>query len=376
MFVVDKNANKISRINERSFSELGFREREHLQEWLENEPEVFGEEILIIQKEFDGFDNTRERLDLLGIDKQGSLVIIENKLDDSGRDVTWQALKYASYCSSLSKLQVRDIYQEYLDKKNANEESEANISEFLNGEDFGEIQLNQSQRIILVAANYRKEVTSTVLWLLTKYKLNIQCFKTTPYSFNNQILLNIEQIIPVKEVEEFTIKMAEKAQEEQDTQNELKTRHKLRLEFWKKLLEKYNQTNSNLFQNISPSKDAWISAGSGISGVGFQFVVSKRYARTELYVSKGIKEENKFIFDELHKLKDDITAKSTQLIWERLDTKKASRIKNELTNVSLYEKEDWDEMINFVIESMIQMEEAFKTPLKTINRALKKKFNA
>jgi hypothetical protein len=75
-------------------------------------------------------------------------------------------------------------------------------------------------------------------------------------------------------------------------------------------------------------------------------------------------------------LKDDITAKSTQLIWERLDTKKASRIKNELTNVSLYEKEDWDEMINFVIESMIQMEEAFKTPLKTINRALKKKFNA
>jgi hypothetical protein len=276
----------------------------------------------------------------------------------------------------LSKLQVRDIYQEYLDKKNANEESEANISEFLNGEDFGEIQLNQSQRIILVAANYRKEVTSTVLWLLTKYKLNIQCFKTTPYSFNNQILLNIEQIIPVKEVEEFTIKMAEKAQEEQDTQNELKTRHKLRLEFWKKLLEKYNQTNSNLFQNISPSKDAWISAGSGISGVGFQFVVSKRYARTELYVSKGIKEENKFIFDELHKLKDDITAKSTQLIWERLDTKKASRIKNELTNVSLYEKEDWDEMINFVIESMIQMEEAFKTPLKTINRALKKKFNA
>lgn len=276
----------------------------------------------------------------------------------------------------MSKLQVRDIYQEYLDKKNANEESEANISEFLNGEDFGEIQLNQSQRIILVAANYRKEVTSTVLWLLTKYKLNIQCFKTTPYSFNNQILLNIEQIIPVKEVEEFTIKMAEKAQEEQDTQNELKTRHKLRLEFWKKLLEKYNQTNSNLFQNISPSKDAWISAGSGISGVGFQFVVSKRYARTELYVSKGIKEENKFIFDELHKLKDDITAKSTQLIWERLDTKKASRIKNELTNVSLYEKEDWDEMINFVIESMIQMEEAFKTPLKTINRALKKKFNA
>ncbi len=64
-------------------------------------PESLGEELLIIQKEFDGFDETRERLDLLALDKQGSLVVIENKLDDSGRDVVWQALKYASYCSSL-----------------------------------------------------------------------------------------------------------------------------------------------------------------------------------------------------------------------------------------------------------------------------------
>jgi hypothetical protein len=75
-----------------------------------------GEELLIIQKEFDGFQDTNERLDLLALDKQGCLVVIENKLDDTGRDVTWQALKYASYCSTLSKEQIRAIYQSYLDK--------------------------------------------------------------------------------------------------------------------------------------------------------------------------------------------------------------------------------------------------------------------
>ena len=37
------------------------------------------------------------------MDKSGNLVIIENKLDDSGKDVTWQSLKYASYCSGLTK---------------------------------------------------------------------------------------------------------------------------------------------------------------------------------------------------------------------------------------------------------------------------------
>lgn len=65
----------------------------------------FGEELLIIQKEFNGFNDTNERLDLLALDKEGNIVVIENKLDDTGRDVTWQVLKYASYCSTLNKEQ-------------------------------------------------------------------------------------------------------------------------------------------------------------------------------------------------------------------------------------------------------------------------------
>ena len=69
---------------------------------------------MIIQKEFDGFSDTRERLDLLALDKDGNLVIIENKLDDSGRRRNWQAIKYASYCSSLTKQDIIDIYQKYL----------------------------------------------------------------------------------------------------------------------------------------------------------------------------------------------------------------------------------------------------------------------
>ncbi len=373
MFVVNKEKNRISKIKPQTFKDLGFAERANLQEWLENDPEVFGEELLIIQKEFDGFDDTRERLDLLAIDKQGNLVVIENKLDDSGRDVTWQVLKYASYCSSLSKPQIKEIYQSYLSKKGIDEYSETNISEFLNAEDFGEIQLNQSQRIILVSGNYRKEVTSTVLWLLTKYNLKIQCFKATPFSFNEQIFLNVEQIIPVKEIEEFTIRMAEKAQEEQNTQDELKARHKLRLEYWGLLIHKFNN-KSNLFSNISPSKDAWISAGSGISGVGLNFVVSKNYARTEVYMSRSVAEENKFIFDKLFSQKDKIEQETGALEWERLDNKKASRIKHELRNVSLYEKDDWNKMMDFMIESMAIFEKVFKKTLQKINKELKQEF--
>jgi RecB family endonuclease NucS len=92
MFTVNHQTNRISPVKIKTFSELGFTERKHLQEWLAHSPDALGEELLIIQKEFDGFDDTRERFDLLALDKAGNLVIIENKLDDSGRDVVWQAL--------------------------------------------------------------------------------------------------------------------------------------------------------------------------------------------------------------------------------------------------------------------------------------------
>jgi hypothetical protein len=95
MYKIDTAQNRIAPLAAKRFGELGFTERKHLKEWLENCPQALAQvdvdELLIIQKEFYGFDDTRERLDLLAIDKDGKLVIIENKLDDTGRDVVWQA---------------------------------------------------------------------------------------------------------------------------------------------------------------------------------------------------------------------------------------------------------------------------------------------
>ncbi len=108
MYLIDKQKNRIEKIKQVTFSELGFKERGHLQEWLEANPEALGEDFLIIQKEFSGFNYTNERLDLLALDKKGNVVIIENKLDDTGRDVTWQALKYAP---AVARLLPSDTYR-------------------------------------------------------------------------------------------------------------------------------------------------------------------------------------------------------------------------------------------------------------------------
>jgi len=130
MFKIDMESNSITPLKVRTFGELGFRERNNLQEWIAKNPSCLGEDLLIIQKEFSGFSDTNERLDLLALDKQGSLVLIENKLDDTGRDVTWQALKYASYCSRLSTENVLKIYQEFLDRSDPGSNARERITNF------------------------------------------------------------------------------------------------------------------------------------------------------------------------------------------------------------------------------------------------------
>jgi len=387
MFKIDQSSNRISRLQSKSFSELGFSERNHLQEWLAYQPDAFGEELLIIQKEFDGFDDTRERLDLLALDKDGNLVVIENKLDDTGRDVIWQALKYASYCSSLNKKQVVEIFQSYLNRfcdlniKNshsdeAKQDANALICEFLDVPDLGEVVLNSgnNQRLIFVAANYRKEVTSTALWLLS-HNIQLQCFKVTPYSMGGleeqQLFLNVEQIIPTPEVKELMIGMSAKEADEKETVVELKNRHKVRLSFWEQALEAMRDSDCNLFDNISPTKDHWINAGSGVRSCPFALIFGTKEARVEFNMSRSETEDNKFMFDLLLTKKQEIESKfGAELEWLRLDDKKASRIQFR-KEFDGYNNENWPEIIKWLVAEMIKFEKALKQPLNDANKALK-----
>lgn len=374
MYQINPTSKRISPLTVKSFSELGFSERNDLQEWISHEPESLGEELLIIQKEFDGFDDTRERLDLLALDKLGNLVIIENKLDDSGRDVVWQALKYASYCSSLSKQNILEIFQQYLNKQAQVGIAGEIIGDFLDAADIDEVVLNPSnrQRIILVAANFRKEVTSTALWLLG-HGIELQCMKVKPYAMGETLLLNVEQIIPTPEAKELMIGMSIKEAQEKTTEVALQNRHKLRLAFWEQALEALSESACGLYNNISPSKDHWLSAGSGTRACPFTMIFGIKEVRVEVGMSRSVTAENKYIFDALYQQKDAIEASfGDALEWLRLDEKKASRIQFTRA-VDGYDKANWPEMISWLVKYMMLLEAAVKQPLQVVNRGLKTK---
>lgn len=372
MFRVDRVKNRLARLVHKRFSDLNLRERDHLQEWLANQPDALGEELLIIQKEFDGFDETRERLDLLALDKDGNLVVIENKLDDSGRDVTWQALKYTAYVSGLTKMQIVEIYQQYLDRYCDGGNAVARICEFMEVEELEETVLNpgNDQRMIFIAANFRREVTATVLWLLSR-GIRTQCFKVTPYVFGEELMIDIQQIIPTPEAADFMIGMSTKENEEKAVHDTQKKRHKLRFDFWEAALEQLRTDGVDIYRNISPARNHWLSAGSGVRSCPYQMLFLRDEARVELNLGRAEAAENKWLFDQLLSQKDQIEAVfGAAFLWRRMDDKKQSLIVYSAP-FDGYSREVWPKMIAWLSKHVGLLEAAFSEPLARLNRDIR-----
>lgn len=140
----------------------------------------------------------------------------------------------------------------------------------------------------------------------------------------------------------------------------LKPRHYERYEFWNNLLEKAKEENLD-FANLSPTHAHWISKGSGKAGVPFSFVIAQDFASIEVYIDTGDKEANKGIFDYLHNQKEKIEKNyGDNLIWERLDSKRACRISYRFEGVGLKHKESWSDLQDRMIDKMFLMEKAMK----------------
>jgi hypothetical protein len=208
------------------------------------------------------------------------------------------------------------------------------------------------------------------MWLLT-HGITLQCFKVTPYQLDEQLFLNIEQIIPTPEAEEFMIGMSAKETDQKSTEAELKNAHKLRLAFWEQTLEAMKHSSTTLFNNISPTKDHWLYAGSGVGGVPFTLIFSNKEVRVELTVARSETSENKFIFDQLHKNRTSIEAQFGHVLrWERLDNRKSCRVIYSQAFEG-YDRDNWPEMIAWLVEHIVKLERAFKKPLTEISKELK-----
>jgi hypothetical protein len=202
---------KIEEVSSTSFGAEGIHEREDLQAALRDNIDAISPETLIISEEFSGWSEGARRIDLLGIDKQARLVVIELKRDD-GTHMELQALRYAAMVSTLTFKKAVDIHQKYLNAKNIEKNAEAEILSFLEWSEPLEEQFSVDVRLVLASANFSKEITTTVMWL-NERGLDIRCVRLKPYKLGEEVLLDIEQIIPLPESEDYQIQIREQSEE-------------------------------------------------------------------------------------------------------------------------------------------------------------------
>ena len=189
-------------------------ERADLQRLLRARIDAIADDVLIVAEEFGAFADARRRIDLLGLDRQGRLVVFELKRTEEGGHLELQALRYAAMISTMTFDDLVGHYETYLEavEPEARDEAKARLSDWL--DDGDSTVISREVRIVLVSAGFGREITTTVLWLTDLYGLDIRCVRLTPYRVDDRLLLDVQQVIPLPEASELTIQLKRRATQE------------------------------------------------------------------------------------------------------------------------------------------------------------------
>ena len=275
IYLVDETSKQLTGVRPVPFAQIGVRERADLEQWVLSNPEILGEELLVISSEFDRFEGSKRRLDVLALDKSGALVVIELKLDLARSHADLQALRYAAFCSTMT---MEDVVKAHAAFEGCSvDEAEGKIAEFLEGEDLPE--LDDKPRIILAAGSLDdQELTSAVLWLRS-FGVDISCVELKPYQTpdDGKIVLAPRVVIPIPEAREYIIGVERKAEKKRiDSQG--------RAEYavlWGAIADEFNALETG-FQATGNSRDSFMQVRIGTSYVHYEWMWRKRQSALDV----------------------------------------------------------------------------------------------
>ena len=201
-------------------------ERADLQRILRDQPEVLEEGLLIIAEEFGDWQDSNRRIDLLGLDAEGRLVVVELKRGETGQHMDLQAIRYAAMVANMTFQQTVDTFQAYLEKR-ANElggapveedAAETRVREHLGiAEQDNQAIHTGMPRIILASENFGRELTSCVMWLNDSWLRNtgheIKCIRLQPHRSRDETLVETSVVIPLPEASDYQTQLGKREQE-------------------------------------------------------------------------------------------------------------------------------------------------------------------
>jgi hypothetical protein len=343
-------------IPEASFAEMRIGERTDLQRLLRTQIDVLGPDLYVLTEEFGDWEDSKRRIDLLAIDSDANLVVIELKRTQDGGHMELQAIRYASMVSTMTFERAVQIHGEFLARIGQPAEDARNrLLSFLDWDEPDADNFADDVRIILVAADFGKELTTAVLWLRDR-EIDIRCIRFRPYLDNGTVMVDVQQILPLPEAHDYQVQLREK---EQQGRRQRAERYDIRLKFWEGVVALAREQRTR-HANNKPGHYGWLGASSGVRGLNLNYVIGQEQGAVELYIDRGDGTENKRIFDTLCANKDTVEkAFGGSLRWERLDAKRACRIKNVVTVGGYRSPEsEWPAIQTAMVDSMVKLEAA------------------
>lgn len=196
-----------------SLTDAGLKERSDLQEWVIAHPEMLGPGIMVVTTEFDrwqasGGVRPLDRLDVLGLDSDGRLVVAELKRDRAPDTVEMQAIKYAAFVSRFTEDALVEQHRAHLCRRSPTDEIDAESARIALLEHAGgelDPEVLRQPRIVLVAGSFPPAVTATSVWL-SEMGLDVSLQSVQAYRVaGGQIIVSVTQLFPIAEVEDFTV---------------------------------------------------------------------------------------------------------------------------------------------------------------------------
>lgn len=356
------SGDSFERVAETTFANERLQERQDLQRLLRADISVLGADFMVVTEEFGEWEDSNRRIDLLCLDTQARLVVVELKRTGDGGHMELQAIRYAAMVSGMTFDQLASAHGRYASLDHA--AAEAALLTFLGWDNETDGALSDEVRIILVSGNFSREITTAVLWL-NKQGLDITCHRMRPHRVGAELLVDIQQIIPLPEAADYETKLKAQRQEEKRV---LSARREIFHRFWTQLIERSRGTTS-VVANRNPSNDHWLTGSIGRSGFSMNFVLNQNEASVECYISFGREKAEQALtaFRALEAQKIAIEAAfGGELIWQDLPGKLGCRISSRIAGGWRSPEEEWADLQDRLIAEMVRLEDALRQPVAAL----------
>ena len=203
IFKLQTNGDDISKAELVEASKTNIDLELHLEGWLEKSPWAIAQEPLIwIGRQTSACcEDTTIFPDLLGIDKDGNIIVVELKRGKAPREVVAQLLEYAAWVHELSDESIHEFAEDYFSRQtNLNGKKLKDV--FIETFEADDLPvLNQRQRLFVVAEDIPPPVSRVCRFLRMSHGFDVNCIEFSVYKTESgEVLVSSESIVGLEEV--------------------------------------------------------------------------------------------------------------------------------------------------------------------------------